>query len=541
MTNQMAAKMMNVDFLPGSNRTGQLVKLTLVSAMAALVSFIATTIELNAQQLKIDDITKRIEIHQTEQDESADGQQRRIIVTQQSSDGKNSTNQVYEFRGNGSSIVYRVVSELEKRQNDSENRGVSAIQVVPGIHAHDLPPNIIDAEGVQWSFAVDEKHFWIGVRCEPITEITKSQLNLEYGLAVHEVVPESPAADAGIEVHDILLQLGDQRFETTQQLVDAIDHHKNHTVDFNVIRTGQHINVSVRPEPRPQPQTEQIVLGVFENLKGDSKGINAQMEKINHWVKHRSSHSDGSLEILLVRPGIAFDQSKLNNQALHYVRGHNPTVDLNMPYGKFEFIQSFEPVEIETELSAVAHLRFSPDIKAEIKAKDKLGIRAQAEVVVLHQTPRELPHFVLKSPKPGTWVTAAQAGDAGRLNLVLADSLDHKANAIMDRIIELEGKQRVIKGYVANAARERIKVANINELKQEQGNLTEAIDKLRQRHSVLKQRIRKFNVTVDTDELSAKILDQIQSGQFRKLPSIDPPPMINGQIKNVPQINPDRD
>ena len=46
--------------------------------------------------------------------------------------------------------------------------------------------------------------YWLGLECYPAQDALRAQLNLEegQGLVVHQVLPESPAAKAGIQHQD---------------------------------------------------------------------------------------------------------------------------------------------------------------------------------------------------------------------------------------------------------------------------------------------------------------------------------------------------
>lgn len=65
---------------------------------------------------------------------------------------------------------------------------------------------------------------WLGVYAEEVSEELKAQLNLNSGegLLVTYVASNSPAADAGLQVNDVLTKLGDQLLVHPAQLVKLI-------------------------------------------------------------------------------------------------------------------------------------------------------------------------------------------------------------------------------------------------------------------------------------------------------------------------------
>lgn len=99
---------------------------------------------------------------------------------------------------------------------------------------------------------------WIGVGCSPATETLRSQLRLEpgTGLVVDHVFPDSPAAKAGLKVHDLLLKV--QHGEKSIVLKDladlstAVGHVKTDEMQIELLRAGERQTVGVTPAERPE-------------------------------------------------------------------------------------------------------------------------------------------------------------------------------------------------------------------------------------------------------------------------------------------------
>src|SRR5262249_8250594 len=62
------------------------------------------------------------------------------------------------------------------------------------------------------------EEYWVGVRCSEIEIASdlRDQLKLDQDEAIKvvEIVAESPATKAGLQVHDVLLSIGDAELET---------------------------------------------------------------------------------------------------------------------------------------------------------------------------------------------------------------------------------------------------------------------------------------------------------------------------------------
>ncbi|MCB1228405.1 MAG: PDZ domain-containing protein [Verrucomicrobiales bacterium] len=83
---------------------------------------------------------------------------------------------------------------------------------------------------------------YLGVMAREAPPELRAQLDVApgFGLVVEEVEPESPAAQAGLERHDVLLRLGDQRLVTMEQLRALVeDARPGQQVELAVIRRGQ--------------------------------------------------------------------------------------------------------------------------------------------------------------------------------------------------------------------------------------------------------------------------------------------------------------
>lgn len=88
---------------------------------------------------------------------------------------------------------------------------------------------------------------WLGVSTEEVSDALASQLGLQSGegLVVVYVAPDSPAAKAGIEKHDVLVELGDQLLVHPAQLRKLVQARKEgESVNIRLFRRGQKHTVS---------------------------------------------------------------------------------------------------------------------------------------------------------------------------------------------------------------------------------------------------------------------------------------------------------
>ena len=107
----------------------------------------------------------------------------------------------------------------------------------------------------------DPGDHWLGVMCVSVDPAMRAHLNLpeKQGLIVMGVIPNSPAAKAGIRQHDILLRFGERPLGDQGDLLKAIVEAKEAAKPVELIRGGKRQTVEVSPGKRPeqtQPQAQ---------------------------------------------------------------------------------------------------------------------------------------------------------------------------------------------------------------------------------------------------------------------------------------------
>ncbi|MBA7691785.1 hypothetical protein ES703_100339 [subsurface metagenome] len=77
---------------------------------------------------------------------------------------------------------------------------------------------------------------WLGVRLSTVNQrlVLTYDLAIDEGAFVHQVVPGSPADEAGLEVDDVIVSLEDKEITTAGELVQAIHSYRPaHTLHTN--------------------------------------------------------------------------------------------------------------------------------------------------------------------------------------------------------------------------------------------------------------------------------------------------------------------
>ena len=94
--------------------------------------------------------------------------------------------------------------------------------------------------------------FWIGVRLEPVNPLVKSQLNIDHGLAVAQVIDDGPAKEAGMKENDILLSVDGKPAVDPGTVVDLVNKFQGQKIKVDVLRRGKRQMIDLTPMPRPE-------------------------------------------------------------------------------------------------------------------------------------------------------------------------------------------------------------------------------------------------------------------------------------------------
>jgi hypothetical protein len=138
---------------------------------------------------------------------------------------------------------------------------------------------------------------WIGVICEPASDVLLSQLKLSGGLVIDQVVDDSPAGKAGLKAHDILLSANGASFGNLQDLVTAVNDEANESLAMEVLRGGDKMSVKVTPTKRPATT-------VRFNATKDGQFGNANLDEV---MKQLQGGAGGAMRF--IGPGLHLNSS----------------------------------------------------------------------------------------------------------------------------------------------------------------------------------------------------------------------------------------
>jgi CTP:molybdopterin cytidylyltransferase MocA len=181
------------------------------------------------------------------------------------------------------------------------------------------------------------KAAYLGVSASPVSAALRAQLALPQGigLVVDAVEPDSPAAKAGLQQHDVLHKLNDQLLVNWEQLATLIRTFKaGDEVALHAIRQAKPVVLSAKLAEKEVPEQVGPAIDI-EGMPGMA---------LQQWLPDgfRLRPGEGGWDVLTARPGIAGRTAALSindgNRALDItIEGGVPTVVARDAQGKLLF------------------------------------------------------------------------------------------------------------------------------------------------------------------------------------------------------------
>ena len=112
---------------------------------------------------------------------------------------------------------------------------------------------------------------WLGLGCHPVPAVLRSHLDLpeDQGLLVQYVVPDSPAAEAGIKLHDVIITAAGKSLGTIGDMIEAVRAAGAKEMTLELIRGGERQKIKVTPAKRPDQGSLKQPLPVPGDLDWD--------------------------------------------------------------------------------------------------------------------------------------------------------------------------------------------------------------------------------------------------------------------------------
>src|SRR5213080_4464321 len=150
---------------------------------------------------------------------------------------------------------------------------------------------------------------YLGVETSDVPSVVSEQLGLAkgFGLVVDYVVPDGPAATAGVQQNDILKMLNDQILTEPDQLSKLVrSYSEGTTVTLTVLRKGKEEKISVKLSKKEVPQEREFGPGRhrhnfnFNGMDMGDFGMNDLQEEMNHLKEQLGNGEQGMIHDAVV-------------------------------------------------------------------------------------------------------------------------------------------------------------------------------------------------------------------------------------------------
>jgi serine protease Do len=165
-----------------------------------------------------------------------------------------------------------------------------------------LPPNHRDHDR-----APKQPYTWLGVETSELPRVVSDQLGLPrgFGLVVDYLVPDGPAAQAGVQQNDIMRMLNDQILTEPGQLSKLVRSYKEgDTITLTVMRKGQEQKVQVKLAKHDAPGD------MFHGGHGmpdlgmlgpDMEQMKEQLQEMKERIKEQTKDAIGKIDVDAIR------------------------------------------------------------------------------------------------------------------------------------------------------------------------------------------------------------------------------------------------
>jgi hypothetical protein len=146
---------------------------------------------------------------------------------------------------------------------------------------------------------------FLGVETSQVPDVVSEQLGLAkgLGLVVEYVVPDSPAASAGIQQNDILKMLNDQILMEPSQLRKLLQTFSDGAeVTLTILRKGQEQKITVKLSKKEMPQRHSFMPGENHDWDFDETGeVGEQMQEMKEQLKEQLGAQRGIIRGAVVK------------------------------------------------------------------------------------------------------------------------------------------------------------------------------------------------------------------------------------------------
>lgn len=166
---------------------------------------------------------------------------------------------------------------------------------------------------------------WLGVYIQPLQADLAEELNIKNGVSVHEVIADSPAAKAGLQPGDVIIEIDGKAVESVNQLQTQVSQAKpGQTLSLKIVSYTDKSQKAVKVKIGELPEEETVA---------ESSQTTGEPDKLGLVVN--STRGKEGVIVELVRPGSVGAEvglevgdviSRINRQKVDSVAGYNRAI-----------------------------------------------------------------------------------------------------------------------------------------------------------------------------------------------------------------------
>ncbi|HET8922894.1 MAG TPA: PDZ domain-containing protein [Candidatus Acidoferrum sp.] len=154
--------------------------------------------------------------------------------------------------------IERLQAELQAEMEDRQGQSTNVIEIGPQIDSEEalvqetpdvkVRGSVPGFEMDDLNIAIDDSSSWLGVETHEVTAERAKDLRLtaEHGVLLGKIIPDSPAARAGLKENDVVTEINGQRVEGTSQFRRMIHEiPSGRTAQLSVWRDGRAQTITV--------------------------------------------------------------------------------------------------------------------------------------------------------------------------------------------------------------------------------------------------------------------------------------------------------
>ncbi len=215
---------------------------------------------------------------------------------------------------------------------ENDNAAQPFTAPLPGPADQLIPRPFLIGDPIQPMQNRTPSEYWLGVECYPVPTVLRVHLNLSenQGLVVGSVIPESPAAKAGLETNDLLMMAGETKLTSVQDLSKVVEAAKKSPLTFEIIHAGKAKAIEVTPAERPQ------------NMMVKQQGSSADWKEIEKWMQKMQNGENANQPQQLhfrvfqpgaiLPPGAPIQLPMPNNMSININRNGDKPADITVKW-----------------------------------------------------------------------------------------------------------------------------------------------------------------------------------------------------------------